>query len=83
MNKKGFTLIELIVSIILVSIVLISMTGTLVKLKDTYSVVNEDADARIYGATISKIVNDDLLKNTTLISAGDGTKINPFRVKVS
>ena len=63
MNKKGFTLIELIVSIILVSIVLISMTGTLVKLKDTYSVVNEDADARIYGATISKIVNDDLLKN--------------------
>ena len=58
MNKKGFTLIELIVSIILVSIVLISMTGTLVKLKDTYSVVNEDADARIYGATISKIVND-------------------------
>ena len=63
MNKKGFTLIELIVSIVLVSIVLVSMTGTLVKLKETYNVVNEDADARIYGATISKIINDDLLKN--------------------
>lgn len=63
MNNKGFTLIELIVSIILVSIVLVSMTGTLVKLKDTYNIVNEDADARIYGATISKIINDDLLKN--------------------
>lgn len=63
MNKNGFTLIELIVSIVLVSIVLVSMTGTLVKLKETYNVVNEDADARIYGATISKIINDDFLKN--------------------
>lgn len=63
MNKNGFTLVELIVSIVLVSIVLVSMTGTLVKLKETYNVVNEDADARIYGATISKIINDDLLKN--------------------
>lgn len=63
MNKNGFTLVELIVSIVLVSIVLVSMTGTLVKLKQTYNVVNEDADARIYGATISKIINDDFLKN--------------------
>lgn len=63
MNKNGFTLIELIVSIVLVSIVLVSMTGTLVKLKETYNVVNEDADARIFGATISKIINDDFLKN--------------------
>lgn len=63
MNKKGFTLMELIVSIVLVSIILVSMTGTLIKLKETYALVNEDADARIYGATISKIINDDLLKN--------------------
>ncbi len=63
MNKNGFTLVELVVSIVLVSIVLVSMTGTLVKLKETYNVVNEDADARIYGATISKIINDDFLKN--------------------
>lgn len=63
MNNKGFTLIELIVSIVLVSMVLVSMTGTLIKLKETYNVVNEDADARIYGATISKIINDDFLKN--------------------
>lgn len=63
MNKNGFTLIELIVSIVLVSIVLVSMTGTLVKLKQTYNIINEDTDARIYGATISKIINDDFLKN--------------------
>ena len=78
MNKKGFPLIELIVSIILVSIVLISMTGTLIKLKDTYSLVNEDADARIFGATISKIVNDDLLKNNGIktIECNEDTKVS-------
>lgn len=63
MKKQGFTLIELTVSIVLVGIVLISMTGTLVKLKETYNVINEDTDARIYSATISKIINDDLIKN--------------------
>lgn len=78
MNKKGFTLIELIVSIILVSIVLVSMTGTLVKLKDTYSLVYEDADARIYGATISKVINDDLLTSNGIktIDCSDDGKVN-------
>ena len=54
------------------------MTGTLVKLKDTYSLVNEDADARIFGATISKIVNDDLLKNNgiKIIECNEDTKVS-------
>lgn len=82
MNKKGFTLIELIVSIILVSIVLVSMTGTLVKLKDTYSLVYEDADARIYGATISKIINDDLLTSNGIktIDCSDDGKVNTCEI---
>ena len=48
MNKKGFTLIELIVSITLVSIILVSLLATLVKLKQTYEVIEEDSDIRIY-----------------------------------
>ena len=36
MNKKGFTLIELIVSIVLVTVILVSLLATLVKLKQTY-----------------------------------------------
>ena len=32
MNKKGFTLIELIVSIVLVTVILVSLLATLVKL---------------------------------------------------
>ena len=46
MNKKGFTLIELIVSITLVSIILVSLLATLVKLKQTYEVIDEDSDIR-------------------------------------
>lgn len=42
MNKKGFTLIEVIVSIVLVSVVLVSLMATLIKLRETYSVIHEN-----------------------------------------
>ncbi len=71
MKKNGFTLIEILVSITLVSIVLVSMLNTLVKLKDVYATSNDDTDVRVYGSTISRIINNDLIKN-------DGIKVlNP------
>ena len=36
MNKKGFTLFEVIISVVLVSILLTSMLVTLVKIRDAY-----------------------------------------------
>ena len=63
MNKKGFTLIELIVSILLVSIVLISMTGTLLSLKDTYTQLNENVEAKTYSSLIAKVINDHFIRN--------------------
>lgn len=63
MNKKGFTLIEVIISLVLVSVVLTSMLASLVKLKDTYSVVNENTDALIYSSSVSRVLNNDFLKN--------------------
>lgn len=63
MNKKGFTLIELIVSITLVSIILVSLLSTLVKLKQTYEVIEEDSDIRIYSASISRYINNDIIYN--------------------
>lgn len=77
MNKKGFTLIELIVSITLVSIILVSLLATLVKLKQTYEVIEEDSDIRIYSASISRHINNDIINNKG-ISRGtcneEGTK---------
>lgn len=63
MKKNGFTLIEIIVSIALVSVVLISMMGTLIKLKEVYSLVDEDTDILIYGASITRIISNDIIKN--------------------
>ena len=44
MKKKGFTLIEVIVSIVLVSVVLVSLIASLIQLKHTYDVIHENSD---------------------------------------
>ena len=61
MNKKGFTLIEVIVSVLLVSIVLISLMATLLKLRSTYRDVNKNTDVLIYGSSLSRVINNDLM----------------------
>ncbi len=63
MNKKGFTLIEVIVSVILVSIVLVSLMATLLKLRSTYNDVNKNTDVLIYGSSLSRVINNDLMDN--------------------
>ena len=63
MNKKGFTLIEVIVSIVLVSVVLTSMLASLVKLKTSYEVVSENTDALIFSSSLSRIINNDFDSN--------------------
>ncbi len=68
MNKKGFTLVELIVSIVLVSVVMVSMLMALVKLRENYSTVNENANALVYSNAASRIINNDILQN-------DGIKV--------
>ena len=66
MNKKGFTMVEIIVSVSLVSIVLISLLSTLIHLRDKYSNVNDDSDVRILGSSISRIINNDIKDNCGL-----------------
>ena len=63
MKKNGFTLIEILISLTLVSIVLVAMLSTLVRLKDVYAKANDDTDVRIYGAIISRTINADVLAN--------------------
>lgn len=63
MNKKGFTLIEVIVSIVLVSVVLTSMLASLVKLKSSYEVVSENTDALIFSSSLVRIINNDFANN--------------------
>ena len=64
MNKKGFTLIEVIVSIVLVSVVLVSMMATLLRLRDTYSIIHDNSDVIVYSSSIARVINNDLKKKT-------------------
>ncbi len=63
MNKKGFTLIEVIVSVVLVSIVMVSLTASLVELKKTSEVVTSNTDAVIASAIVSRVINKDVAEN--------------------
>ncbi len=63
MKKNGFTMIELIISITLVGVILISMIGTLISIKESYNIINEDIEARTYSALVGKVINEHFMKN--------------------
>ena len=63
MNKKGFTLVEVIVSVVLVSVIMVSMLAALVKLRDTYKVIHDNSDVIVYTSSIARVINNDLMKN--------------------
>ena len=44
MKKRGFTLLEVIVSIVLVSVVMISLLASLIQLNETYNIIHENSD---------------------------------------
>ena len=63
MNKKGFTLIELIVSLALLSIVLVFMFNLLVILKGEEKVSALDMKLAVNQSIISKHINNDIISN--------------------
>ena len=63
MNKKGFTLIELIVSVILVSVVMVSLSSALVDIKNTSVEVQANTDVIITSSAISRVLNNDVVEN--------------------
>ena len=63
MKKQGFTLMELILSIVLVSVIIITMIGTLLKIRESYSIINQNIQARTYKALVAKVINEHFIKN--------------------
>lgn len=85
-NKKGFTLVELVLSVTLLSIVLIFMMAMLVDLKDKEKSNGADAKLLVNQAIISNTINTDIIKyglesvsacasmNCFILSFGDGNE---------
>ena len=67
--KKGFTLVELLVSLVLVAVVLTSMSAALVKLKSTYDKANDVTDIDLVTSSITRIISKDILSLKELVAA--------------
>ncbi|MEG1850513.1 MAG: prepilin-type N-terminal cleavage/methylation domain-containing protein [Bacilli bacterium] len=62
-SKKGFTLLELLVSMALLSLILIFLLNMLIKLKDVNIVNKTSLDFSVSQALNSKEINGDIYKN--------------------
>lgn len=65
LNKKGMTLVEIIISIALISIVLVFLFSLLVDVKDMNDEASINSDYLINKALILKNIEEDLDKTTT------------------
>ena len=76
MNKKGFTLIEVIVSVVLVSVIMVSLMASLIQLRKTYTLIHENSDILVYSSSIARVINNDLTKNNGIryISCNESRK---------
>lgn len=61
-NKKGYTLVELIVGLSLLSIIIVFMMSLLVDLKAKENEEGIDTEAQVLQATLSKTINSDINK---------------------
>ncbi len=63
MRKKGFTVVELIISVAILSIVMVFALNLLVVLKEKDTNINEDTDMILNQAFVSKKINGDIIDN--------------------
>lgn len=78
MNKKGFTLVELLVSFILVTIVMVFFTKTIIVGVQKENKLLSMQEYTAFEATFLKAVGNevDLLKNKTVSESGNTLTIN-------
>ena len=63
MNKKGFTIVELIISVSILSIVMVFALNLLVVLKEQETSLDTDTNMILNQAFVSKKINGDIVKN--------------------
>lgn len=63
MNKNGFTIVELIISVTILSIVMVFALNLLVVLKEKETSLDTDTDMVLNQAFVSKKINGDIFKN--------------------
>ncbi len=62
LNKKGITSVELLVSFIIVSVIVISMYNFIMNYQNKAQIQNINSEVITYSNNIQKIIQDDLIK---------------------
>ena len=83
MNKKGFTLIEVLVSLTLVSVIAIFLFQIIYILRDIYIEKSVKSELYIETSNISNIINKDILKKTRAGNISNVNKIDDDNVKIT
>lgn len=68
MNKKGFTTIELVLTIVLVVIIMMTITSVTYTYRDRSNYEELITEVTNYKNTLTKIIYDDLLDETNLVT---------------
>ena len=66
MNNKGFTLVELMVSIALIALVLVFMFNLLGDIKRESALSNEDISDALNRSTITRLIQNDFIENNLI-----------------
>lgn len=73
MNEKGFSLVEIMATFILISVVLVMLTELLLSLKDIYKEGDFKTTLLINQANIERKINKDLFASSSLSFSSCGT----------
>lgn len=71
MNKKGVTLIEILITIVLISSVLLLFTRLLIHINKLTNESNESNKFKLNQSIVNKMISNDLLKNSSNITSVD------------
>jgi len=80
MKKNGFTLVEVLVSLVLVSTILATMFVSLVKMRENYNIESSNSEIEMAKATITRIISKDIndsggIQNVSCNQEGNECKV--------
>jgi len=81
MKKNGFTLVELVVSVTIISFIGILFFYMIISFKNKLSEVNSKSEILTYNSTIMKIVYDDMINNKLQSVNNDGNIVTYTYIK--
>ena len=82
-NSKGTTLVEILISVILISFIMVCLFNILVDMKEEYNLISEKSQEALNRASYTRIIQNDLVNATTLKMDTCGNITNTFCLDIT